>query len=287
MASVARASTRVRLVVSRDEAGRLLTDVISRGESIAATGPSVRDESTFKEWAGEATRWRKFAITVLQTISEEDALEQEFARAYRPGVTVVGGPPDTVPERLERRRRTHEAELNVLRSVVERLTLFPAPEQPASGAAPTRGEEVFVVHGHQQDAAGIVARLIEQLGLSAVILDERANQGRTLIEKFEQNTEEVGFAVVLMLADDWGKGPDDDQWPIEPNRARQNVVLELGYFVGKLGRGRVAALMGASVEKPSDIHGLAYIAYDDDWRMRLIREMKSVFPSLDANKVFD
>jgi predicted nucleotide-binding protein len=131
----------------------------------------------------------------------------------------------------------------------------------------------------------VVARFLARLGLEPVILDEQANEGRTILEKLEANTEDVGFAVVLLQADDHGRGPDDPDWPAAPNRARQNVILELGFFVGKIGRARVAALVESAVEQPSDILGLAYIGFDDSWQLRLARELKHAYPELDLNLV--
>ena len=284
---MARPSTRTSLSVSREEAERVLEETITRGQRILDDAESIRDEPTFEAWAREATNWRRFAITALQSISEGDALEQELRTTGATArVAVVGGPRPSVAELLDRRRRTHELEINILRSVVERLPLMPAPIDKARASDPPIGNDVFVVHGRRQESAELVARLAERLGFNAIILDEQANEGGTLIEKVERNSESVGFAVVLMLADDWGRGPDEADWPASPNRARQNVILELGYFIGKLGRSRVAVLIEDGVEKPSDFHGVAHISFDDDWKIRLLREMKVVFPDLDANKVF-
>jgi predicted nucleotide-binding protein len=287
---MAKRSNRVELVVSREEAKSVVMEAIERGRVIAGHVGQVRDDDTFTEWAAEASRWRKYAVAVLHSISAGDALEEEFRAATRRVAYMLGGPPETIGERLDRRRGDLLSEINVLESVVERLPVLPEPAgakaAAGSGAAAsevTGGTDVFIVHGRQTESAEIVARFVERLGLNVIILHERPNRGATLIEKIEQNTTAVGFAVVLMLADDWGRGPDDDAFPEEPNRARENVVLELGYFVGKIGRQRVAALMGPGVERPSDIHGLAYIPFDDSWKLRLMQEMKAVFPDLDAN----
>jgi predicted nucleotide-binding protein len=288
---MAKRSSRVELTVSREEAKRVLLEVIERGQLIATHSDRVRDEGSFPEWAAEATRWRKYATAALHSISAGDALEEEFRAATRRVAYVRGGPPETVPERLDRRRGDLLAEINLLKSVVERLPVLPEPSRSkeASALDPTDsgGSDIFIVHGRQTDSAEIVARFIERLGLNAIILDEQPNRGATLIEKIERNAAAVGFAVVLMLADDWGRGPEDEAFPEDPNRARQNVVLELGYFVGKIGRRRVVALMGHGVERPSDIHGLAYVPFDDTWKLRLLKEMKAVFPDLDANKALE
>src|SRR5262249_37828680 len=126
---------------------------------------------------------------------------------------------------------------------------------------------VFIVHGHDDGAKETVARLVEQLGPKAIILHEQASQGKTVIEKFEEYAD-CQFAIVLLTPDDAGsaKGANTVN-----DRARQNVVFELGYFFGRLGRQNVCALIKGDVEKPSDIHGLAYVQVDaaGAWRTTL------------------
>jgi predicted nucleotide-binding protein len=123
------------------------------------------------------------------------------------------------------------------------------------------------------------------LELKPVVLHEQPNEGRTIIEKFEDYTD-VRFAVVLLTPDDVG-GLQDNAGDTKP-RARQNVIFEFGYFIGKLGRERVCALVKGNVEKPSDYDGVLYIQLDDSegWKMRLVRELKSAGYNIDANRVF-
>ena len=146
-------------------------------------------------------------------------------------------------------------------------------------------EEVFVVHGRDEGAREKVARFLERLDLKPVVLHEQPNKGRTIIEKFEDYAR-VGFAVILLTPDDIGK-LKDDEGDFKP-RARQNVILELGYFIGQLGRERVCALVKKGVEWPSDYDGVLYIPLDDSggWEMRLIQELKSAGYDIDANRAF-
>jgi predicted nucleotide-binding protein len=89
---------------------------------------------------------------------------------------------------------------------------------------------------------------------------------------------------VILSADDWGRGPDDADWPDDPNRARQNVILELGYFMGRLGRRYVAPLLGPGVEQPSDTSGIGYISLDEsDWPFRLGAELIAAGVDVDLN----
>ncbi|PAQ14732.1 DNA-binding protein [Bacillaceae bacterium SAOS 7] len=143
--------------------------------------------------------------------------------------------------------------------------------------------KVFIVHGHDNAAKQETARFIERLGLNAIILHEQVNQGKTIIEKIEENTN-VGFAIVLYTPCDLGKAKDDLDLK---DRARQNVIFEHGYLTGKLGRQRVSALVKGNVEKPNDISGVVYIDMDNGggWKVSLAREMKSVGYDIDMNKI--
>ena len=146
----------------------------------------------------------------------------------------------------------------------------------------TNTNEVFVIHGRDNEAKEMVARFLQNLGLTPVILHEQPNQGRTIIEKFEQHAQ-VGFAVALLTPDDVGALKSNEK-NLKP-RARQNVVFELGYFLGLLGRERVCALTKGNVEIPSDYDGVVYISLDDGgWKMDLIRELKNVGFGVDANR---
>ena len=158
--------------------------------------------------------------------------------------------------------------------VVE-ATVLPAKSGPAA-------RKVFVVHGHDDSARESVARFLEKLEFEPIILHEQANQGRTIIEKVEAHSD-VGFAVVLLTPDDEGNAKGQKSQP----RARQNVILELGYFIGRLGRSRVMALKQGDLEIPSDFHGVVYesFASGGSWRAALGRELQAAGFEIDWNIV--
>jgi predicted nucleotide-binding protein len=143
--------------------------------------------------------------------------------------------------------------------------------------------KVFIVHGHDNGAKQEVARFVERLGFDAIILHEQVSQGKTIIEKIEENTN-VGFAIVLYTPCDEGKVKGDAGLK---DRARQNVVFEHGYLIGKLERKRVSALVKGDIEKPNDLSGVVYIDMDyaGGWKFSLAREMKSVGYDIDMNKI--
>lgn len=133
---------------------------------------------------------------------------------------------------------------------------------------------VFIVHGHNEIIKEKTARLVSQIGLEPVILHEQANAGKTIIEKFESNAKDVGFAIILLTDDDKGNCKEEAQTRLN-DRARQNVIFEMGYFYGKIGRGRVVALLSEGVEKPGDIDGIVYISLDNAgaWRYEIVKEL--------------
>jgi len=142
--------------------------------------------------------------------------------------------------------------------------------------------KIFIVHGHDEQIKEMTARFIEKLGLEAVILHEQANEGRTIIEKLEKHTD-VGYSIVLLSPDDVGAAITDKE-NLKP-RARQNVLLELGYMAAKLGRTHVCALKKGDVEIPSDLLGVLYIDIDTAgaWRLMLGRELKAAGLNVDLN----
>lgn len=183
--------------------------------------------------------------------------------------------------------------VGVLEGLIARLEekredLVDSPGQPSQmstenpTALASEIQSIFIVHGHDEEAKQTVARFIEKLKLNSVILSERPNEGRTIIEKFEKHSN-VGYAIVLLTPDDMGY-PREEPEKTRP-RARQNVILELGYFVGRLTRSKVCALYKGSVEMPSDFHGVIYLPMDeaDGWKLKLASELKSAGIEVDLN----
>jgi len=179
-----------------------------------------------------------------------------------------------------------EALAATLKSSLDELELMGAGAArvalPSEGVTALDSRDVFLVHGHDDAAKESVARFLEKLDLRPIILYEKPNMGRTVIEKFEAHSA-VGFAVVLLTPDDVGGSASTGQVTA---RARQNVILELGYFIGRLGRARVCALYKEGVEIPSDIHGVLYVPYDasDGWRLKLANEIRAAGISVDMNR---
>lgn len=170
--------------------------------------------------------------------------------------------------------------------------LFPSKNGKSNKAAPAapqyENRKIFLVYGHDETARNSLEAMLRRWGLEPVILDQLPSSGQTIIEKLESNTGGPRFAVVLATPDDEGHRRD------RPNekmlRARQNVVLELGMMLSRLGRENVAILLkqATSMERPSDIQGLLYIPFENDpsdARLQLAKEMHGRGIKIDLSKV--
>jgi len=147
----------------------------------------------------------------------------------------------------------------------------------------TANTKVFIVHGHDEGMKLAIEKFLTQIKLDPIILNEQTSQSQTVIEKLESNSD-VGFAVVLLSPCDEGRSINSST--LKP-RARQNVILELGYFIGKLKRDRVCILKKSEVEEPSDFTGIIYIPFDDEggWKIKLAKEIKGAGYSIDLNQI--
>jgi len=141
---------------------------------------------------------------------------------------------------------------------------------------------VFIVHGHDELLKTEVARFIEKLNLKPIILHEQASSGKTIIEKIEEYSN-VGFGIVLYTPCDVG-GMNKTDNKFLP-RARQNVVFEHGFLIGKIGRQNVCALVKGDIEKPNDISGVVYISNEGEWKLSLAKEMRNSGYEIDMNLV--
>jgi hypothetical protein len=146
--------------------------------------------------------------------------------------------------------------------------------------AVARNRKIFIVHGHDEGAREMVARFVARLGFEPIILHEQASQGRTIIEKVELHGD-VQFAIVILTPDDQGGAKGGTLQP----RARQNVILELGYFLGRLGRQNVCALMKGQLEIPTDFTGVVYQPLEGDWKRPLGQELEAAGFEIDWNAV--
>lgn len=220
---------------------------------------------TFPDRPHYADRFERLIAEHEEAYEESDGFDLLFDKTFRRALGDAGG---------------------FLRSLIDEVQDWEetdvSVEKSESGLrVQSDSRRVFIIHGRDDGAKETVARFIEKLGLRSVVLHEQPNRGRTIIEKFEEHSD-VGFAVALLTPDDVGamKGEEEEFRP----RARQNVIFELGFFLGKIGRRRVCVLTSGGVEVPSDYDGVVYVSLDDKaWKLTLVRELKASGFEVDAN----
>jgi len=158
----------------------------------------------------------------------------------------------------------------------------------ATFSSTTLNRKVFVVYGHDQVARTQLEAMLRRWDLEPLIIDQLESSGNTIIEKLEEYIPQAAFGIVLATPDDMGypKGKEEEK----KYRVRQNVVLELGMLLSRLGRSKVAILLKNTedMEKPSDIHGLIYIPFTADVKettVDLVKEMNKNGYYIDISKL--
>lgn len=178
--------------------------------------------------------------------------------------------------------------INLFNTMREELMLFGVQNQEKHQESSNQekfSKKVFIVHGHDNAMKESVARVLTQLNLKPIILHEQPDKGRGIMEKFEDEVSDIKFAVVLLSGDDECYNENVPERIMK--RARQNVILELGYFIGKIGKDKVLALHSddKNFEMPSDYSGILYTKYDLEgaWKFKLAKELKSSGFDIDMN----
>ncbi|WP_083649872.1 TIR domain-containing protein [Amycolatopsis sp. CB00013] len=223
--------------------------------------------------------WREKTEVVLRNaLGDAHPNYKRFLKVkYTPSVWTDASPQSYFDDVRERGVRNAVAILQAALLDVELSGGAPEPAHEERAAS----SDVFIVHGQDEARKHEVARFIQKLtGNEPKILHEQANSGQTIIEKFEEHAATAAYAVVIATGDDLGRAKVAEK---DRLRARQNVVFELGFFFGKLGRSRVAFLYEENVELPSDINGVVYISLDPAgaWKAALAREMESAGVGID------
>ena len=270
------------LQVTREEAAQKIGERIALGEELFARQISNIEQLDAAE--NEYRRWNSYNAEMLKRLFTTHKFEEEYSWW---GVMAVSMYDKSPAEKVKEHKNEIREKIHRLESVRDRLELVPVAvgvvKPGRTAVARDRTNKVFVVHGHDEAARESVARFLERIGIEAVILHEQATGGRTIVEKLEHYAD-VDFAVILLTPDDVGGVKTSSPDKLQP-RARQNVVLELGFFVGKLGRRHVCALYKGSLELPSDYLGVGYVALDEGggWRLQLAKELRGAGFSVDMN----
>lgn len=271
------------LTISQADFKNRLEKRIEMGEELKAR--TIKSNSEFEKLTSDFNIWDEYNNEMLNQVF--DIYKNVYAEQYdHAGFTFMGQMGEVQGDPVQTKKNLIDYRLNNLKSLLAKAELLKMSTPNIVGQKITLvadTNQVFVVHGHNKEIQQSVARTIEKLGLKPIILHEQPNSGKTVIEKFEAHSN-VGFAIVIMTDDDAGKSNTEKDLK---KRARQNVILELGYFIGKLGRNKVLPLYMDGVELPSDIHGVVYVPIDqsDNWKFSIVRELKAAGYGVDANKL--
>lgn len=272
-----------KLFFSREETQRKIEAQIEKGTILQ--DQSINSEDELDKMCLESENWSKYNEDLLFKLFNNMPVDEyiSFTNPPREFLHPLGGDVYPLSEVLDNYKRNMTDSINSLQGICNRLELYDelVPTLPQS-----LGKEVFIVHGRDDGTKETIARFVEKLDLKATILHEQPNEGRTIIEKLENCADRAGFAIVLLTPDDVGTLKNNVNGQSEP-RARQNVVFELGYFIGKLGREKVCPIFKGKIKKPSDIDGVIYVPMDsEDWKLKLGQEMKNAGFPIDMNKIF-
>ena len=252
--------------VSRDYYGRV-TD-------------TVYDKAQENEFNNELKKWQKYVEELLkQSFSiTNNEYHKEFCETGQSLIFVPG------QDYIQDEKDEINSKVAYLESLIERLPLIPSSVEtsiaPKEQLDPTKSKKVFIVHGHDVANRAEVELLVRKLGYEPIVLFKQASGGKTLIEKLEEETESISFAIILYTACDYGR---DKTVKTEQPRARQNVVFEHGYLSAKLGRDHVCALVEAGIEVPGDLAGVVYIPLSGPWEYMIAKEMKQAGLEIDLN----
>jgi predicted nucleotide-binding protein len=230
----------------------------------------------------EYERWVEKVANWLEDLFPDSGLSADWSSLPKSNLS-FGGFVSTNPDALLNFFSVVQKRLSWLSTLARSAQSVPSElQEPGSVINPSR--KVFIVHGHDHEILQKVARFLEKLDLRPIILHEQPSEGKTIIEKFVTYSD-VFFSIVLLTDDDIGGPQGTDYEDLKP-RARQNVLFELGFFIGKLGRNRVCAIYKEGVEIPTDYKGVIYIKYssDNSWKLNLAKEMKASKLPVDLNK---
>lgn len=269
-----------KLIISRKGAVEKIENRIAEGKQLKEI--NIIDRPSFEKAGAKRRRWSQYNKEMLLRMFSDSSIADEydhFRAAFYPTNPSLEWLADDFEEDVD-------VSINRLESIKDRLELI--PEQSGIDLLNTHSQpnkdKVFVVHGHDELEKELVARFLTKLKLTPIILHEQPNAGKTIIEKLETYSD-VSFAVVLLTPDDRAIPRDEPEK--QELKARQNVIFELGFFFGKLGRNKVSVLYKKGVSIPSDYSGIVYVEMDENngWRLHLAREIKKAGLNVDLNRL--
>lgn len=277
-----------KLVGDKEEFKKQLEERIELGNEILSR--NIRYPAELEQAEMDYVDWDDFNRELLRHAfnnPESEYLTSYLSTGFIGPVNFIRPISVTDTEKLEHFKKNLDRKIREINRLIAKIPVLKLDlELPSMNKTQiVDSTKIFIVHGHNNAVKFEVDGFLKKLSLTPIILHEQVNAGRTIIEKFEfYANANVGFAVILLTGDDVGKaktGTDDSP------RARQNVIFEWGFFVGKLGRKGVCVLHEKNVDIPSDLHGVVYSSLDDrGWQIDLAKELRAAgYNEVDLNKI--
>lgn len=254
-----------KLIMSREDAKLRLQDRIEKGKEIKQTQITTQQE--LKDAGKKFGKWDDYNADLLKKkIFDTEELANKYSMCG--GVVGIVGTSQSLKDDIDQLYKDIDEKIDWIDSLIDRLELYDEALQAESSEATTEQapvainrKKVFIVHGHDEIAKLNLENLLHEVDLEPVVLHRQADEGLTVIEKFEKHSD-VGYAFILLTPDEVAYLKAEASKPDEQRkteyRARPNVIFEFGYFVGKLGRSRVCCLYTGDVSLPSDVQGMIY-----------------------------
>ena len=258
----------------------LINSLISEGKKFSWANFCMLNRDFPNEFAGDETpdwtTWKVRTVNAVKRICSDHSPACALAMKGDCVRTEGNGPGN-----FELAQSSLLKSLDLTRDILESDVHGELRSAKSAHVSPALSNRIFVVHGHDTHLATDVERFVREIGLEPVILHRQVDEGATIIEKFEKNSD-VGFAFVLLTPDEIAYTIDQDMLNDSKRnkevRARPNVIFEFGYFVGRLGRSRVCCLHKGEVTVPSDLDGLVYKKVEDSIDTQgysIIRELRA------------
>ncbi len=275
------------LIISNSDFIKRLEKRIEIGEELF--NRSITNDFEFKTTNSDYKLWSDYNFEMLKQVFNIE--NNDYLNSYNnSGYSFMGQLGEVIGNPVQSLKNLIQYKLTNLKSLLSRAELLKSEVTSNATVSVVTAKttfsktEVFIVHGHDDEAKTKTARFVEKLGLNPIILHEQASGSKTVIEKIESFSN-VGFGIVLYTPCDIGA--KNEEKPNIKNRARQNVVFEHGFLIGKIGRENVCALVKDEIETPNDISGVVYVKMDseDAWHIKVARELRNSGYEIDMNRL--
>ncbi|MCD4772131.1 MAG: nucleotide-binding protein [Bacteroidales bacterium] len=281
---------RTVLIIARETFKSKLIEQISQGKQLESV--NIQTEGQLKKNEKDFGLWNDYNEEFLKSAFNNPT--NEYRHDYENTGSMIGV--DDVmrganiyhpSHRLKTLKQQIEAKTTELESILIKADLIPSEIEKTPTTETNNSKSmkvnstVFIIHGHDEEMKRNVQLFLNRANLKDIVLHEQPDKNRTVIEKLIEEGATASYVIALL-------SPDDVQGD-GTFRARQNVILEIGFFIGKLGRKKVRILRRGNTIIPSDLQGILYDNYDKDgaWRMKLSKEIKSVGIPINIDNLID